>query len=167
MRKVVYKNRYLSIERETCKVRGKENEFFRLVEPDVVVIVPLLLDGRFLMERQYRHPIRKWLYEFPAGHIERGETPKAAAVRELEEETGYRAAKIAPLPEFYWTPGSGQQRYFFFHATVDKKGKRSLDDTEEIRLVKIGAATLEKMVHGGRIRDGMTALAFLLYSKYF
>src|SRR5271157_4260141 len=127
MRKTVYKNRYISVERDTFRVRGKEVEIFREVRRDAVVIVPRLRDGRFLLERQRRHALGKMIYEFPAGHVEKGETPRSAAVRELEEETGYRVRKIAPLSEFYWIPGSSSVRLFFFRAEVEEKGKRHLD----------------------------------------
>ncbi len=167
MKRIVYKRRFLSIERGTSTVRGKKVETFREIRPDVVVVVPQLRDGRFIVERQYRHSIKKPLYEFAAGHIEKGETPKASAIRELEEETGYHAKKITPMSELYWTPGSSPQRFFFFHAVVEKKGKKHLDETEVISLVRMSATTLEKLVHSGRICDGKTVLGFLLCSNYF
>src|SRR5688500_8818332 len=62
-----------------------------IVHPGAVVVVPLLPDGRLVMERQYRYPLGRVLLEFPAGKIDPGEAPFATAVRELIEETGYRA----------------------------------------------------------------------------
>lgn len=167
MRKVVYKNRYFSVERETFKVRGREVELFREEKPDAVVVVPQLRDGRFLVERNYRHVLKRRMYEFPAGYVEKGETPKAAALRELKEETGYGVRRITPLRAVYWTPGNATQRLFFFHAYAEKTGKRHLDDMEVISLVKMDIATLGRMVRSGKISDAKTALAFLLYSKYF
>ncbi len=55
--------------------------------------MPQLRDGRFLVERNYRHVLKQRMYEFPAGYVEKGETPKAAALRELKEETGYGVRK--------------------------------------------------------------------------
>jgi len=68
-----------------------------VVHPGAVLIVPVLDDGRFVLERQYRYPVSRVMLEFPAGKIDAGETPLATAQRELEEEAGYRAAKWKSL----------------------------------------------------------------------
>src|ERR1700731_3090864 len=59
-----------------------------------VVVLPVLSDGRIVMIRQYRHATRQFLWELVAGRINEGENPRTAAVRELIEETGYRAKKF-------------------------------------------------------------------------
>jgi len=100
------------------------NHFFRVVEEDVpdrlgrpyayntvacawdvVVVIPLLSDGRLVIERIYRHPYRRTFLEFPAGGIESSEDPLAAAARELAEETGYHAGRLRPLQTFATLPG--------------------------------------------------------------
>jgi ADP-ribose pyrophosphatase len=167
MKRTVYKNKYLSIEHEIFKARGKTAEVFREVKPDIVIVVPRLKDGMFLLERQYRHSIKKYLYEFPAGAVDKGESPAAAAARELEEETGYKAKGLRLMSGFYWIPASSYQKHIYFCADVAGKGKKHLDDTEEISLVRMSPRTVERLLKGGKIRDGKTALAFLLYSKYF
>jgi ADP-ribose pyrophosphatase len=68
-------------------------EFIR--HPGAVMVVPLLDDGRLLMERQWRHPLQRVLLEFPAGKLDAGESPLACGQRELLEETGYRAREWA------------------------------------------------------------------------
>ncbi|TVR14549.1 MAG: NUDIX hydrolase [Planctomycetota bacterium] len=72
---------------------------------DAVVVVPVLPGGDVLLERIYRHPYRRHVWEFPAGGIEPGEDPCAAGVRELEEETGYRASECRPLTSYEAIPG--------------------------------------------------------------
>ena len=66
-----------------------------IVHPGAVMIVPLQDDGRLVVERQYRHPLARVMLEFPAGKIDPGEPPLQCAVRELAEETGYRAREWA------------------------------------------------------------------------
>lgn len=77
---------------------------------DAVLVVPVLDDGRLVLERIYRHPYRAWVHEFPAGGIDHGEDPCVAAVRELEEETGYRAARTRLLTAFEPVPGLCRMR---------------------------------------------------------
>ena len=66
-----------------------------VVHPGSVVLLPLLDDGRLVMERQWRYPLERVMLEFPAGKLERGEAPYTCAVRELAEETGYTARQWA------------------------------------------------------------------------
>ena len=66
-----------------------------IVHPGAVMIVPLLGDGRVVVERQWRYPMGRAMLEFPAGKLEPGEPVLDCAVRELIEETGYRAAEWA------------------------------------------------------------------------
>ena len=66
-----------------------------IVHPGAVMIVPLLDDGRVVVERQWRHPLARVMLEFPAGKLDAGEAPLHCAIRELTEETGYRATEWA------------------------------------------------------------------------
>jgi ADP-ribose pyrophosphatase len=72
---------------------------------DAVVVVPRCVDGRLLVERIYRHPVRRWVDEFPAGGIAPGEDPVAAAIRELAEETGHAGRDARLLSAFEVMPG--------------------------------------------------------------
>ena len=65
-----------------------------ITHPGSVVVLPVLSDGRILLIQQYRHATRQYLWELVAGRIDAGETPQAAAARELIEETGYRAKRF-------------------------------------------------------------------------
>jgi ADP-ribose pyrophosphatase len=163
----VFSNKYLSIVSETFRVRGKRVQLFVEEKPDGAIVVPRLADGRFLLEKNYRHALGRSVYEFPAGLVEPGETPRDAALRELAEETGYRAKKATLLCEDYWSPENSRQRLFFFYADVEKSGRRHLDDMEVIGLAKVGGDDIRRMIRDGRICDGKTALAFLYFSEYF
>lgn len=100
-------NRFFEVvEEEIADRAGRPYPYYSVrARHDAVVVVPLLPDGRLLVERVYRHPYRAWLWEFPAGGIEPGEDPLAAAARELAEETGHRAAALAPLAHCEALPG--------------------------------------------------------------
>ena len=88
--------RFLDVRRDTVALPdGKQATREYIKHPGAVMVVPLLPDGRVLMERQFRHPMQRVMLEFPAGKIDPGEAPFTCAVRELAEETGYRAAEWA------------------------------------------------------------------------
>src|SRR5690554_1307577 len=76
-----------------------------VVHPGAVLVIPLLAGDQVVMIRNRRYSVDRELLELPAGTLEPPEPPQACAARELEEETGYRAAVIEPLCKFYTSPG--------------------------------------------------------------
>jgi ADP-ribose pyrophosphatase len=97
--------------------RGKDE-----IEKDLVsfgssvVIIPLLDDGRVVFLRQYRAAIASWILELPAGRVEDGEDPREAAIRELEEETGYRAQYVERVASAFVSPGYSDELMHIFIA---------------------------------------------------
>jgi len=83
---------------------------------EAVVIVPVLEDGRIVFVRQWRAPIARWIVELPAGKVEEGESPAETAMRELREETGYRAGRLRHLASAYVAPGYSDEHMHIFVA---------------------------------------------------
>jgi 8-oxo-dGTP pyrophosphatase MutT (NUDIX family) len=106
-RRILAGNRFFDLVEEEIEGRsGSMYPYFTVASKwDAVVVVPVLPDGRLLVERIYRHPYRAWMDEFPAGGIEPGEDPCAAGGRELTEETGWIAGRVRPLQRFEALPG--------------------------------------------------------------
>src|SRR5712671_920126 len=87
-----------------------------ITHPGSVVVLPVLPDGKILLIQQYRHATRQSLWELVAGRMEPGETPKAAAARELIEETGFRAKRFREFLDVFPTPGFLEERMFLLLA---------------------------------------------------
>ncbi|MFO0894645.1 MAG: NUDIX hydrolase [Phycisphaerales bacterium] len=131
--------------------------------PGAVVVVPETGDGRLVMIRNFRVAVQEWLWEFCAGKLERGEDPALAAGRELEEETGHHAARIARLGEFFTSPGFADERMHAFAASGLSRVPQRLEPGERIEVEILPVAEVETMIHDGRIRDGKTIAAFALW----
>jgi len=112
---------------------GYQCDWYYVDTPPSVMIVPLTADGNLVFVRQYRHNLKAHVLEFPAGVISEGEEPEAAAIRELEEETGYAVAKgarIRPMGTFYSLPSeTNKYTYVFLAAPVMAVGS-ARGDTE-------------------------------------
>jgi len=92
----VYQGHFLHAKRDTVALPdGSTSVREYIVHPGAVMVIPLLDDGRVVVERQYRYPVQRAMIEFPAGKLDPGEPVLACAQRELWEETGYRAREWA------------------------------------------------------------------------
>ena len=130
--------------------------------PGAAVILPLLDDGRVVLIRNLRRTVGKTLWELPAGTLEPDEAPEVCAAREVEEETGYRAGTIAPLVEFFASPGVLNERMHGFLATDLVQTEQALDEGEQIEAFAIPQWQVRDMLKDGHIEDGKT-IALLLY----
>lgn len=122
-------------------------------------------DPWIVMERQYRHAAKQYLWELPAGKLDAGEEPLAGAQRELEEETGYRAKKWKPLVEYYGSPGFLGESMKVFQAEGLMAGDAHPEDDEEIEFRLVKLSEIVKMIEKGAIKDGKTLCSVLLYAR--
>ena len=122
-------------------------------------------DPWIVMERQYRHAAKQYLWELPAGKLDAGEDPLAGAQRELEEETGYRAKKWKPLVEYYGSPGFLGESMKVFQAEGLMAGDAHPEDDEEIEFRLVKLSEIVKMIEKGAIKDGKTLCSVLLYAR--
>jgi ADP-ribose pyrophosphatase len=121
-------------------------------------------DPTILIERQYRHAAGQFLYELPAGRIEPGEAPLAAAKRELIEETGFRAKKWSRLVRYYASPGFLSETMQVFLAEDIRPGVAEPEEDEKITLHHIPLSELLAQIHAQKILDGKTILSVLMYA---
>lgn len=131
-----------------------------------VVVLPVLPDGRIVLIRQYRHATRQFLWELVAGHLEKGESIKTGAYRELIEETGYRARKFTPLVEFWPTPGFLEEKMHVLLATGLTLGEAEPEDDEKIVLQTFTKREVEQMIQAGKLQDGKSIAGLLYYFRF-
>lgn len=120
----------------------------------------------YLVE-QYRKPIDSVIWEIPAGHIENGETPEQAAIRELKEEIGMTAKSVEYVNKYYTSPGFSDELIYFFVVRVAIEDKQKLDDDEFINVKKISAKEFIKLVDEQKITDEKAILAAYFYAAKY
>lgn len=126
-----------------------------------VGIIAVTPDREVFMVSQYRIAAKSIMLEIPAGKLELGEDPLEAGIRELEEETGYKANKIVPLGSYYATPGYCEERLTLYLATDLEFVGQHLDDNEFLDVSKVPLDELYSMVMDNKIYDCKTAIAIL------
>lgn len=129
------------------------------------VMMPVDRRGRILLVKQYRLPVRQYLWELPAGRVDAGETVLQAARRELAEETGFRAKKWARIAEFFPSPGFLAERMTIFLATDLVAGRSTPMEDERIETRWFSARELGEWIRAGKIKDAKTMIGFARYRE--
>lgn len=127
--------------------------------PGAVAIIAVTENNKLLLVRQYRKPLDKVIFEIPAGKLEKDEDPDDCALRELEEETGYRSEKLEPIVTFYTSPGFSNELVHVYYTDTLIKGSQHLDPDEFLEVVEVGLDEALEMIHDRRIYDSKTVYA--------
>jgi uncharacterized protein len=141
---------------------GRETGYAYLAVPRAVFVVAVTDDDEVLLVRQYRHPVRDWTLEVPAGSVHDGETSLEAAERELAEEAGGRARAWRHLSTFYSSSAHISLRSDAFLATGVDVGHAAPDEDEDVALVRMPLLEALERARAGGFAEGQTALALLL-----
>ena len=158
-RETVFRGRLLEVRRDRIRLPdGGEATREFIVHPGAVMIVPLLHDGRLVMERQWRYPLERVMLEFPAGKLEAGEPTLACAQRELLEETGYEAAEWALAGVLHNAIAYSNERIEIWFARGLSAGERRLDEGEFLDLELVEEAELDRLCAAGAVTDAKTLI---------
>ena len=158
----IFRGRIVGLRVDTVQLlSGRVSQREIVEQSGSVAVVPLDDHHNILMVRQYRKPVEQELLEVPAGLLEPGEEPEAAARRELQEETGYTAQRIEQLVQFFTSPGFCDEEMHTFLAMDLVAGRPNPDEDEQIELVPVPLADVPEMIRRGEIRDGKSIAALL------
>lgn len=145
---------------------GHEGEREYIVHPGAVLVIPMLDDGRLVLERQYRHPLGRVFIELPAGKIDPNESPLLTGQRELFEETGYLAEEWIYLTAQHPCIGYSDEIIYVYLARGLQAGQHQRDADEALEVFEASLPECLSMVQRGEITDGKTIIALFWLEKY-
>lgn len=157
----IFGGRTIHVAVDTVRLPNAKVMDVELIHHQGAVAVVPLIGGDVLMIRQYRYATGGWLLEIPAGKLEPGEKPETCAVRETEEETGYRPAELEPLGWIWTTPGFCDEKIWLFLARGLEQTRQKLEEDEVIELERIPLEEALEKAANGEIHDGKSACALL------
>ncbi|RYF78964.1 MAG: NUDIX hydrolase [Comamonadaceae bacterium] len=154
---LLFKGNFLQARRDRVRLPdGASATREYVVHPGAVVVVPLLDDGRVVLERQYRYPVGQVMIEFPAGKLDAGEDPLVCGQRELIEETGYRASEWAYAGRMHLAVAYSTEIIHVYFARGLQVGARKLDAGEFLDVFSATPQQLLDWCRDGSVTDAKT-----------
>jgi ADP-ribose pyrophosphatase len=141
---------------------GAEIVYSYLETTEAAFVVPLTTDGKLVVIRQFRLPVRTWTWEIVGGMVAVGEPPIEAARRELREEIGGVCEQLVPLGSYFACAGSLTSRHHAFLGLDVTLSAQELEPLELIELVLLEPDDVFARARDGRIDDAQSALALLM-----
>lgn len=163
---VAYDGHFLKVQRDTVRLpdgNHSKREYIR--HPGAVVVLPIMNDGRVLLERQYRYPLHDVFIEFPAGKIDPGEESLACAKRELAEETGYTAHQWDYLCTIHNAIAYSDEHLDLYVARGLTAGESKLDEGEFLETFTATVPEMLEWVRAGKISDVKTVIGTFWLEK--
>ena len=133
--------------------------------PGAVCCIPKLPNGKIALIRQYRYSVRKMMIELPAGKLDKNEAPEDCAIRELEEEIGYKANKVTFLTNIHPAIGFANEKMWIYYAEDLEKTNQKLDSDEFIEIIPTKLEDALEMVWNGEITDVKTIIGLIWADK--
>jgi ADP-ribose pyrophosphatase len=161
----IFDGKVFDVERDRVRMpNGREVTVDIVRHPRSVVLLPVPAPRQIILVRQYRYAVNRWLWELPAGSVDEGEEPEAAAVRECHEEIGQVPDTVVRLASLFPTPGFCDEEMLFFRLSGLTKPTEAaaLDEDEDIEPRTFSLAEAREMVRRGEIVDMKTVAGLTL-----
>ena len=160
-----FAGKVFDVDRDRVRMpNGREVTVDVVRHPRSVVLLPIPEPGYVILIRQFRYAVNRWLWELPAGSVDEGEQPEAAAKRECHEEIGQVPDTIVRLAALYPTPGYCDEEMLFFRVSglSVPSEPAALDEDEEIEPKLMTIADARDMIRRGEITDMKTVVGLSL-----
>jgi ADP-ribose pyrophosphatase len=166
-RREIYRGHSFRLEVDRVRLpNGVEMDFEMIHHPGAAAIVPVLPDGDALLIRQYRYATGGWLVEIPAGKLDPGEKPEHCAVRETEEEVGYRPGRLISLGWIWSSPGFLDEKIWLYLATDLEETKQATEQDEVLEIERVPLREAIDQAARGEIHDVKSVCALLRAARH-
>lgn len=163
----IYKGRVIDLKVDEIEYENGNTGYREVASHPGGAVVLALHNAKIILVTQYRYPLKKIIYELPAGKLDNNEDPLECAKRELEEETGYKSDNFIRLGEIVSTPGFCDEKLTLFLARDLKLGTKNHEDGEQgMETHEFTLKELEEKIHNNEIIDAKTICAVFLAKKY-
>lgn len=159
----IYTGKVVTILKDNVEISNGTKSVREVVKHSGGVVILAIDNSKILFVKQFRYPLKKVLIELPAGKLEKGEEPLSAAKRELEEETGYCAAKWTDLGYIYTSAGYSDEKLYLYKAENLYYTKCNPDEGEILIPCSYSKEDVLKMIKNGEINDAKTLCAFMRF----
>ncbi len=157
----IYEGNVLNLRVDSVATESGTHQWEVVEHSGAVVVIAMPSPDEMVLVRQYRHPLERMTWEVCAGGVDPGETPHDAAVRELREETGFRANAIRRLWSAYSAPGFCSELLHFFVTDDWETGATDFDPGEDITIATFSLARLREMIERDELPDAKTQISVL------
>ena len=163
---IVFQGKLLDVRRDIVILPNGANGIREWIKhPGAVCCIPILPNGKIALIRQYRYSVRKMMIELPAGKLDKRENPEKCAIRELEEEIGYRANKLTFLINIHPAIGFANEKMWLFIAENLVKTEPKLDEDEFLELIPTSLEDALNLIWTGKITDAKTIIGLLSFNR--
>ena len=167
-RKLAYQGKVITVYDDYVDVGGHKTHWDFIHHKGAAAVLPVLPDGRILMVRQFRHALDRYTLEIPAGKRDREDEPfEECAMRELEEETGYKTDHLDFLLYVNTTIAFLDEKIGIYVADHLEKGKVHWDEDEELGVEAWELKDLQQLIYDGKMTDGKTVAAIMSYAAKY
>ena len=162
-----FDGKIFSVRVESVELPDNKTGYREFVDhPGGVGVLALTDDNKILMVSQYRKAIEKEILEIPAGKLEKGEDPLVCGMRELEEETGYRAKEMVSLGFLYPSPGFANEVTHLYLAWGLEKTATNPDEDEYLDILEVTPEEIYSKIMANEINDAKTVIGFFKAMEY-